>query len=321
MTTPRIEAILYQLQGDVGLSLNREGDVLLVDQNKFPFKAQQEFRPHQFPNLLALKQKEGKFLVIANRIYTSLKDKLRAANIAYIDGAGNAYLKDHGLFVFIDGKKGSTISDPTRHKAFTKTGLRIVFHFLLYPNLLKENYRTIASELEVSLDSVSKTIASLKTLGFIVMLDKKQMRLIKQKALLDRWLYQYGDKLKPSLLIGQFRFLGKDWKKLKLNPTTQWGGEAGADLLTNYLHPEIWTMYSEESRKDLMKNYRLLPDENGTIEIYQRFWNQKEEEKQLDIVPAFLVYADLMYSGDPRNIETAQRIYEQYLQDQFSETA
>ncbi|MEN0051011.1 MAG: type IV toxin-antitoxin system AbiEi family antitoxin [Bacteroidota bacterium] len=316
MTIPKIDAILYQLQGEAGLNLSLKDDVLWVDQKPFAVKAQQEFKSYHLPQLLTQRQ-EGKFLIIADHIYANLKTQLRAADIAYVDSAGNAYLKEEGLFVFIDGRKKKIQKENLRHKAFTKTGLKIVFHFLLFPDLLQQNYRRIASQLEVSLDSVSKTIGSLKALGFIVMLDKKRMQLVKPKALLDRWLYQYGDKLKNRLLITKFRYLGdlQQWRDIELQATSQWGGEAGADLLTNHLHPEIWTIYSNENRAELMKNYRLLPDENGNIEVYQAFWNLDNKKH----VPSLLMYADLMYNGDPRNIETAQKIYEEHLQYQLGE--
>jgi hypothetical protein len=58
-----------------------------------------------------------------------------------------------------------------------------------------------------------------------------------------------------------------------------------------------------------------VPDDDGKIEVYQRFWTIGENGQQT--VPSLLVYADLIYSGDPRNLETAQRIYERYLQNEF----
>lgn len=34
-------------------------------------------------------------------------------------------------------------------------------------------------------------------------------------------------------------------------------------------------------------------------------------------IPPILAYADLILQGDPRNQETAQKIYDKYLQNQF----
>lgn len=189
-------------------------------------------------------------------------------------------------------------------------GIKIVFHFLLKESLINEPYRTIAEATGASLHIISKTISSLKTLGFIVDLDDKNQKLVRKKELLNRWIYQYGDKLRPSLFMGSFSFLDpeKDWKKHALDTATQWGGEPAGDLLTGYLKLEIFLLYTEQTRSDLMKQLRLEPDDDGKIEIYQRFWTGEENGHQT--VPSLLVYADLIYSGDPRNLQTAQRIYE-----------
>lgn len=185
-----------------------------------------------------------------------------------------------------------------------------MFHFLLKESLINEPYRTIAEATGASLHIISKTISSLKTLGFIVDLDDKNQKLVRKKELLNRWIYQYGDKLRPSLFMGSFSFLDpeKDWKKHALDTATQWGGEPAGDLLTGYLKLEIFLLYTEQTRSDLMKQLRLEPDDDGKIEIYQRFWTGEENGHQT--VPSLLVYADLIYSGDPRNLQTAQRIYE-----------
>jgi hypothetical protein len=246
-----------------------------------------------------------------------LRQTLKESDIAYLDGAGNTCITAPGLYILVEGKKQKLDLKKTRHRAFTKTGIKIVFNFLLREKLINEPYRTIAETTGVSLDTISKTISSLKTLGFIVDLDDKNQKLVRKKDLLNRWIYQYGDKLRPSLLVGNFRFLDpeKDWKTLALDATTQWSGEPAGDLLTGYLKPEIFLLYTEQTRSDLMKQLRLVPDDDGKIEVYQRFWTIGENGQQT--VPSLLVYADLIYSGDPRNLETAQRIYERYLQNEF----
>lgn len=70
-----------------------------------------------------------------------------------------------------------------------------------------------------------------------------------------------------------------------------------------------------EKRNELIKNYRFVPDENGNVKVYQKFWQYEEKENK--VVPPLLVYADLINTGDRRCIETAQKIYEKYLQDKL----
>ncbi|MCX2453862.1 type IV toxin-antitoxin system AbiEi family antitoxin [Pedobacter sp. PLR] len=95
---------------------------------------------------------------------------------------------------------------------------------------------------------------------------------------------------------------------------TVWGGEPGAGLIINYLNAKAFTVYTTESKPALMQKWRLLPDAKGNIQFYEKFW-QDDETTNLPVAPILLIYADLMITGDPRNIETAERIYSQYLKE------
>ena len=67
----------------------------------------------------------------------------------------------------------------------------------------------------------------------------------------------------------------------------------------------------------MIKEKRLYRDPAGTIDLYDAFWRADGAEggnhEQVGVVHPLLVYADLLASGDARNIEAAQEIYERYL--------
>jgi len=94
------------------------------------------------------------------------------------------------------------------------------------------------------------------------------------------------------------------------------GGEPAAAVLTKFLYPEKITVYG---RPDFKKLARVVEqpvrDNKGNFELLEPFWNFETEE--LDevhrICPPLLVYADLMATGDARNVEVANIIREQYL--------
>jgi hypothetical protein len=104
------------------------------------------------------------------------------------------------------------------------------------------------------------------------------------------------------------------WKGVDLRTQQAvWGGEVAAYHLTGYLDPEQLTIYSAKPEVLILK-HRLRPDPNGAIEVLDTFWPLTEESDAASAtVPPLLVYADLMASADPRNIDTAQRIRAQYL--------
>jgi hypothetical protein len=123
-------------------------------------------------------------------------------------------------------------------------------------------------------------------------------------------MVEYPTVLRPKLVKERYRLKG-DWQELVYNHhKTVWGGEPAADLLTNHLRPEKFILYTKENRTDLIKNYRLMPDINGEVEVLEMFWEQKDEKT----APPLLVYADLMLEGGKRNKETAEIIYNEYIQ-------
>jgi hypothetical protein len=79
----------------------------------------------------------------------------------------------------------------------------------------------------------------------------------------------------------------------------------------NHLRPEKYTLYTQETNAQLMKNYRLIPDKEGELEVLEMFWIQNQEEAT---APVLLIYADLLAQGSKRNLETAQFIYNEHIQ-------
>jgi hypothetical protein len=136
---------------------------------------------------------------------------------------------------------------------------------------------------------------------------------------MERWAEAYRANLRPKQLIGNFRFLdkndSKDWEALeKLN--FKWGGENAAAILTKYIQPEKYTIYTTENRVKLVRQLKLVPDPTGQVELLQQFWpdgEHPEKEELKATVPPLLVYADLITNFDSRNREAAERIKKSYL--------
>jgi len=88
------------------------------------------------------------------------------------------------------------------------------------------------------------------------------------------------------------------------------GGEPAGDLLTGYLRPEEFIFYSNESQINLMKSYDLKPNANGELLVYEKFWRGDSGAT----TPPLLVYTDLILKDDKRCRETAQKIFDEYIQ-------
>jgi hypothetical protein len=158
---------------------------------------------------------------------------------------------------------------------------------------------------------------------YLQALNKTEWAWKNKQELLSQWMTEYDRRLKPGLFINRFDFMRDTdydrWKQIKLKKAnTYWGAEPAAELLTGNLKPGEWTLYTTETEMELIKHYRIVPKKAGAIVVYKQFW--PAQEKVQIFVPPLLVYTDLVNTGKRRNIETAQRIFNEYLQDKFQTT-
>jgi hypothetical protein len=93
-----------------------------------------------------------------------------------------------------------------------------------------------------------------------------------------------------------------------------WGGEVAGEWLTGYLKPEQFTLYLAANGKPFITQARMRLDTNGNTEILKAFWNLPDNERYPNVVPPLLAYADLMATGEGRNLETARLIYDKFLE-------
>jgi len=259
-----------------------------------------------------------KGLLVAGYITPQLAEQLKEMKIPFIDTAGNAYIDEPPLFVFIKGDKPDEDyrkNRPTR--AFQQTGLQVVFALLCKPGLENAPYRQIAEETAVALGTVNWVMADLREKGHLIDMGKRGRRLVKKKALLERWVTTYPDKLRQRKLLGTYTTEDIGWwKDTEITKFgARWGGEVAAAKLTGYLKPETVTIYTGEAPGKLVMTRKLKRETTGNIEILKTFWNfiydwPDLDNQYLDLVHPILIYADLLATGDARNIETAEIVYD-----------
>ena len=289
----------------------------------------------QHANLGALvervKRQPGEGVLIADYVNPNMAKKLKELEVQFIDTAGNAYVNRPPLYVNVMGHK---LRDHTKNtnevtnRAFDVAGLKVIFGLLCEPELVEAPYRAIAEKTDVALGTVGQIVNGLKDAGFIVDRGKNRgRRLVNQRKLLDRWVEVYPEKLKPKLRVGEF--VNDDpywWKDFHIETFgAYWGGEVAAAKCVGYLNPEVVTIYlPEHAGNQLLGKARLRKAANGTgngaglVKIYRPFWpGVKENKNQFghdeQVVHPILIYADLLATGDSRNLETARMVYEQYI--------
>lgn len=226
--------------------------------------------------------------------------------INLLDSAGNCYINENNIIVYIKGEKRK-IEEETLNSAFNESGIKLIFYFLTHPENIRKSYREMSTATSISLGSIKNVIEDLKAKKFIF-LAKGKRQLMNEKKLIEQWQIAYNKVLRPKLFLGKMDFIrctdAIRWKDLPLDEGTIWGGEPAANLFDGYLSPEIMTLYTNKSIKELTSTRKLRPSQKGKILVYKRFW----DSKVLKQTPSFLIYADLMESGDSRCWEAAQRI-------------
>lgn len=304
---------LKGLDGTLVLKYGQEQIELQVEVKK-------ELRDRQLPEIEKQAQENDYFMVIAERIFPKIKEELRRQDIAYLEGNGNLYLHHDKFFFWLDFNQPAQSVKNKPNRAFTKTGLKVLFLLLQEEGAVNFPYRILAQLTGTALGNIPNVLKGLQETGLLLKLNNREYKLKNKKDLLDKWMAAYAQVLKPTLEIGTFRFLKPEdfanWKNLPLKKNTSWwGGEPAAELLTGYLKPETLTIYTLESRHELIQQYRLLPDSNGKVKVYAKFWQSDAGNEK--VVPPLLVYTDLINTGDRRCLETADKIYHDFLQDQF----
>jgi hypothetical protein len=326
-----IQEALEQLQQVTGINgrvtnaptLLDDGEVDLTirgKQHRFALYVRKELRQPQLDQLRDMVTRKPATLVIAERIFPALKEQLRKYNINYLETAGNVFIYIIGHHIWIEGQKTPGTPQIVHNRAFTKAGLKTLFYLLQVDNAINQPYRALASATDTALGTIKNVIEGLRETGFVLEKNANTLLLQNKQELLERWLTGYRVLLKPGITTGTYRMhqpAQEDWKHLPLPDNTVWGGEAAGELYTNYLTAGTLTVYTKESNA-VKKEWKLIPDVNGDIELRELFWNQQLPAMP-NCTPPLLTYADLMITDDPRCQETAQRIYNKFLTDAFSE--
>lgn len=282
-----------------------------------------EVRPQNI-NMFEKNRSENIPVLVASKYITPKSKKIfREKHINYMDSFGNAYIELKNLKVYIE--QGNAKPYNSEYSSiFTQSGGQIVFNLLKNPELINETQRYLAHISCVSLGSVSKFLKGLFDEGYSVKWKNEQnYQLVNKETLLEKWIVILNEKILPAHKIGNFTFskTNKDhWKNQLMHPNVLWSGEPAAALVTEYLNPEKFSMFTDLPKLEIIKELKLLPDANGEITIYKPFWLESNTMERVsnymnnqNTVHPLIIYAQLIYSGNSRNLETAQILFNEYI--------
>lgn len=265
-------------------------------------------------------------LLVAPRLTPEAVEKCRELDLQCIDAAGNAYLRGTGLHVLVKGQRPAQednllLPGQEANRAGTATHLRVVFVLLCQPALLNAPYRDIARAAGVALGNIGMALKDLAARGLIAGGRRKAQRvMLERDRLTDEWVTTYPIRLRPKLNTRRFKAPAPQWWQTVdlAQYDAQWGAEVAAAKLTGHLRPDTVTIYLHRNNgktklTELVAEHRLRPAPDGNIEVLDAFWAFDDDRAITTTVPPLLAYADLIATFDPRNLEAATLIHDQYL--------
>jgi hypothetical protein len=286
---------------------------------EFRAEIKHELRNVHLPKIIdQVNTQRENWLIISQYIPKPLKEELTKIGINYLEASGNCFIRHGELFFYINDQIVTPSRLPEEGKIWKSSGLKFLFLLLQKPEMVNAPYRTLAKTSKIALGNIGAFINELKTEGYLKENKSKNLFFANKEQLTRKWVELFGLIIRPKLKQGTFIFWREnDFKEWELLPTNDflWGGEAAGAMLTGYLKPERLTMYTDHPKSYLINKLKLIPKENGNVELMKIFWDEEMFKNLSDsskTVPPLLAYAELATSLDSRNRETAERIKEKY---------
>jgi hypothetical protein len=262
--------------------------------------------------LLTFKTLHNGTVLITRSMSSAMAEQCRELNIQFIDHAGNCFLRQSGLYVFIVGVKDTTKAEQVATRGLTPAALRVVFAILAQPSILNSNVRRIAEVSLVSHGAAGAALIVLEEIGFFTTAGTGRRVLTTPERWLDAWTEGYLGRIRPKLerhrmsspvsLPATIQRVSPQIREVAL------GGEAAAAYRDMGLKPGTLTLYIDLNEPNVMRNLvqelKLRRDPEGKIEVVNMFWNANELQS-FPTVPDALIYADLVGTGEERTMEIA----------------
>ncbi|HUX70241.1 MAG TPA: type IV toxin-antitoxin system AbiEi family antitoxin [Cellulomonadaceae bacterium] len=256
-------------------------------------------------------------LVVAPVIDDAAAEVFRARGIDFADTVGNVRLAWEGVLVDMRGRRlprGVRVRRPTvAARAFTRSGAQVIFVLLSRADGATLSLRELARVSGVSLGTAQIVVDDLTRGGFLAS-GPGGRAVTRGGELLSRWTEAYVVSLAGKLPLASFSVPDPRWWDAT-DPLTA-GLLVGGDLAAGFVDrtgSASITLYAERIPTALVARHRMRRDDDrGTLHVRRRFWQPDDgsghgagtigsarEAGGAPLVPAPLVYADLVASGDP----------------------
>ena len=273
-------------------------------------------------------------MIMTNYIDAKLGKALRDLGVNYVDASGNAYINLSPYFVFIEGQliaDGLTQIKPA--KPFSATDLQVIYALLTKPELLNENYRTVAQCANVAMGVCGSVLRELKDQGFFVetiasnatgVSSVKQREWRARHQLIGRWVEQYST-LSKRTYLGEYSSPDLAWLESTefVDFDAQIGGQAAVSRYANEVEMNVdgVSVYiNDQQQWQFIRQMGLSKEaseasQHNSVKVYSKFWGDDHDAKsagQPKMVHPLMAYAELIEQGGEAGRLAANQIASRY---------
>lgn len=264
-------------------------------------------------------------ILVAQYINPNMAVRFKDAGLQFLDAAGNIYLRQPGHFLFVTGNKESDFghqeSKPASVvNALSAKALVVMYTILKERDALQWSYRLFSEKTSVSIGMISQVMRELEQQGYLTKSASGVTSILQPEELLQRWTAGYIEVWRK--FRSHERWVSNDpfWQdEQQLCTTTAVvGGEIAASHYLNYLNPGSAMFYATRQEVESMARiFRLRKARTDFEPGYKVSFMEPMMPKELLLgddgyAHPLLAYAELIASKEPRNIETAKRLYDRY---------
>lgn len=296
---------------------------------KLALEAKRTFLDHALTNAVIaehtdlVRKHRVPLLLLARYIPRPTGERLAEVGVNFVDRPGNVHLKlGDEYHVLLLGRR-----EPAPEAAARRPGpalIQLLFTLLAEPAAANWPIRRLAGAAGIGKTAAATGRHRFLRLGIVARAADGTYRVADRRRLADDFLTGYNQILRTHLVVGRFRAPQRD-RDLLLKETARaakqldlkWAitGAPAAYALERFYRGEDLPLFAEPVPPALQRALRLVPDRHGPVTLLRGFGRQWRWRAVDDVFVAhpWLIYAELLYGGEPRALEAAEQIREAYL--------
>jgi hypothetical protein len=262
-------------------------------------------------------------LVVARYIPRPTGERLAEEGVNFVDRVGNIHLNlGPEYYILILGRKERE-PEPVVRRPGPAT-VQLYFVLLAEPQAAGWPIRKLAKTAGVGKTVGAMVRHRLLQAGILRQVRTGAYQWVNREKVEEDFLRGYTQMLRRRILLGTFRAQEPDPQmfvrrfamiaKREQLPWALAGGPA-AYALEKFYHGDQIPIFVNQPTRELQQELKLVPDTRGSVVFLRIFGNLVlwKTAGELNIAHPWLIYAELLNQGEPRALQAAEEIRENYL--------